>query len=121
MNVFDVLRKKLKESANVDIGHHFSVEHNVAIRTVDAIEIVNQVEQEYNNGWIPCSERLPEYTDEYNVTVGVASIGGYYEKVTTLRYERIKGKEPKWIKPDNAVYVVIAWQPLPPKYEPKGE
>lgn len=69
--------------------------------------------------WIRCDEKLPQYTDEYNVTVGVASEFGYFEKVTTLRFERIKGKEPKWITHKNEVYRVIAWMPLPSPYKEK--
>ena len=30
-----------------------------------AIEIVKQEAEQYNNGWIPCSERLPEVSGEY--------------------------------------------------------
>ena len=33
-----------------------------------ALDIINQVEAEYNNGWIPCSERLPNEADYYLVT-----------------------------------------------------
>lgn len=67
--------------------------------------------------WIRCDEKLPQYTDEYNVTVGVASELGYFEKVTTLRFERIKGKEPRWVTPENEVCHVIAWMPLPQLYK----
>ena len=69
--------------------------------------------------WTPCDERLPQHTDEYNVTVGVASEFGYFEKVTTLRFERIKGKEPRWVIPKNEIYNVIAWMPLPLLYKSK--
>ena len=67
--------------------------------------------------WIRCDEKLPQYTDEYNVTVGVASEFGYFEKVTTLRFERINGKEPRWVTPKNEAYRVIAWMPLPSPYK----
>lgn len=66
--------------------------------------------------WTPCDEGLPEHTDEYNVTVGVASEFGYFEKVTTLRFEKIKGKEPRWVTPKHEVHNVIAWMPLPLSY-----
>lgn len=113
MNAFDVLREKLNEYKRKHRGadgHYTSVTNAI-------ISIVNEVEQEYNNGWIPCSERLPEYTDEYNVTVGVASEFGYYEKVTTLRFQRVAGELTKWIVPNDTVYVVIAWKPLPEQYK----
>lgn len=72
--------------------------------------------------WIPVDDRLPQYTDEYNVTVGVPSELGYFETVKTLRFERIKGKEPRWVIPKNEIYNVIAWMELPKKYQPpKGE
>ena len=72
--------------------------------------------------WISVDDRLPQYTDEYNVTIGVPSEFGYFEKVKTLRFERIKGKEPRWVIPKNEIYNVIAWMELPKKYQtPKGE
>ena len=72
--------------------------------------------------WISVDDRLPQYTDEYNVTVGVPNEFGYFEKVKTLRFERIKGKEPRWVIPKNEIYNVIAWMELPKKYQPpKGE
>ena len=72
--------------------------------------------------WIPVDDRLPQYTDEYNVTVGVPSEFGYFEKVKTIRFERINGKEPRWVIPKNEIYNVIAWMELPKKYQPpKGE
>ena len=69
-----------------------------------------------NKKWTLCDKELPQYTDEYNVTVGVASEFGYFEKVTTLRFERIKGREPRWVAPKHEVYNVIAWMPLPSPY-----
>lgn len=68
------------------------------------------------NKWTPCNEGLPQYTDEYNVTVSVSSEFGYFEKVTTLRFERVRGREPQWIMPKNEFYYVIAWMPLPKPY-----
>lgn len=72
--------------------------------------------------WVSVDDRLPQYTDEYNVTVGVPSEFGYFETVKTIRFERIKGKEPRWVIPKNEIYNVIAWMKLPEKYQPpKGE
>ena len=72
--------------------------------------------------WISVDDRLPQYTDEYNVTVGVPSEFGYFEKVKTLRFERINGKDQRWVIPKNEIYNVIAWMELPKKYQPpKGE
>lgn len=115
MNIFDILRKKLDESSYV-IAPLYDMPINVVGLNI-AFDIVNQIEKEHNNGWILCSERLPKYTDEYNVTVGVPNEFGYYKKVTTLRFERIKGKEPRWVTPNSEIYRVIAWQELPQSYK----
>lgn len=33
-----------------------------------AVEIINQIAEEYNNGWIACRERLPEEHKLYDIT-----------------------------------------------------
>ena len=43
-------------------------------------EIVEQTAEEYNNGWIPCSERLPEEGGYYLVTYHGWSNGDYLPK-----------------------------------------
>ena len=84
-----------------------------------AIEIVKQEAKQYNNGWIPYSERLPDdkqrclttakiyfvpdHVDEEDNYIGVA-IDTYFEKFG-------------WSSNPE----VIAWQPLPEPYQPKGE
>lgn len=68
-----------------------------------------------NNGWIPCSERLPEE--------GTFVLLQDYNENITLEYCKthggIKGFDDGdwWSGANN----YLAWQPLPPKYEPKGE
>ena len=98
-----------------------------------AIEIVKQTAAEYNNGWIPCSERLPEEGGYYLVTYDGWSNGDYLPKfddtyVRRLHYqksERFTG----WNHPrccddkaeNDTNREVIAWQKLPRPYQPKGE
>lgn len=89
---------------------------------VEAIDIaISALEKQMESVWIPCSERLPEYTADYNVTVGIGSILGYFEEVRTYRYEICNSKNPyrKWIIPNNVdeVINIIAWQPLPEPYK----
>ena len=91
----------------------------------NAIEIVNQVAEEYateinvgnNDGWIPCSEKLPDVPEgiedsecpEFNVTIKGAKLA------TTLKY----APDGTWFDDDGEIYRVIAWMPLPELY--KGE
>ena len=98
----------------------------------NAIEIINQTAAEYNNGWIPCSERLPEEGGYYLVTYHGWSNGDYLPKfddtyVRRLHYqksERFTGwNHPRYCddKAENDTNrEVIAWQPLPQPFQ-KGE
>ena len=82
-----------------------------------AIEIVKQEAEQYNNGWIPCNEKLPELRKDVLVTVkytGFMGKHGYW--VTTGHMQA----ENYWWG-DCAGGEVIAWQPLPEPYQPKGE
>lgn len=90
-----------------------------------AIEIVNQLAQEFNNGWIPCSERLPENEDEvlcwyeYRIMQGTCEgemkqtygIGYYFNHFKRWGGEVNCGRDCK----------VIAWQPLPQPYKEGSE
>lgn len=116
----------------------------------DAVDIVNQVAEEYSNseipnmsekptslpvepksltekfndGWIPCSERLPE-CDDYAETdallfqhqTGSIEVG-YFGKKNAWRdcyfrhYRSTAGVDAS---------VVVAWMPLPAPYKTKGE
>ena len=88
-----------------------------------AISIVNQLAEEYKSnlsenltGWIPCSERLPENIS--TVLVQVKEI----EKSTLGWYGNMDGwrlSEKDFAELEN--FTVIAWQPLPPAFKPKGE
>ena len=77
-----------------------------------AIEIVNQLEEEYNNGWIPCEKELPKEAKLYEVTIE-KTICSKKQYITDYR---LFGTENEWISADK----VIAWRE---KVEPfqKGE
>ena len=83
--------------------------------------VISALEKQINGGWVKCSDELPKYTDDYNVTVGIGSILGYFEEVRTYRYEIFNGKNPyqKWIIPNNfnEIVNVIAWKNLPTPYQ----
>ena len=78
----------------------------------NAIEIVKQEAEQYNNGWIPCSEQLPKYGE-----VVMCSCTNSGITISCITH--------KGVKPSKSVrfgqHSVIAWQPLQQPYQPKGE
>ena len=91
--------------------------------------------EKFNDGWIPCSEKLP-YDDEnikrYIVQLenGRIDVLGFVKdayKYQPLDFYEYKGKhkpifydyDPEYGCVENDD--VIAWQPLPAPYKPKGE
>ncbi len=91
----------------------------------ELIESIRAMEEETkNNGWIPCSERLPSqeerlksycrnmYGSSFIVMIEGASIP------TTLY---MKMNEDYWFDEDKNIYDVIAWQPLPEPYREEQE
>lgn len=104
-----------------------------------AIEIVNQVAEEYgkdanvpsNDGWIPCSNNQePKEGKFYNVTIfdgeDYRTEPAYYARIGYLGQRNIKARwwtdctsYAELIEEDDDK--VIAWQPLPAPYQPKGE
>ena len=80
-------------------------------QVVRIIEIVKQEAEKYNNGWIPCGDRLPE---EYTVLCcdkyGEMIIGHpYFDEVSDTNYSAESDNE--------MMYNCVAWQPLPEPYK----
>ena len=81
----------------------------------NAIKIVKQEAEKYNNGWISCREHQPEEAGTYNVT---AHDGRKLRSTHAKWQPRLKS----WnLTGTMAYWKVIAWQPLPQPYQPKGE
>lgn len=79
----------------------------------EMLEIVQEVAEEYNGGWIACSEKLPELRQDVLVTVkytGFMGMHGYWIKTGHMEAEN------DWWG-DCAGGDVIAWQPLPEPYK----
>lgn len=80
----------------------------------EAIENVNQVAEEYSDGWIPCSERLPDIYTSVLITYRRQHDG--YSKVVVARMQA----DCEW-KIEFGGYCgsenVVAWQPLPEPYK----
>ena len=117
-----------------DIGHDDSVAEVVSTRIWNkaihrAKQIVQEVAEEYKDGWIPCSERLPEESGYYLVTYHDWSDGNFLPKyddtyVRRLHYQ-ISEHFVDWNYPKNVDdraendchKEVIAWQPLPEPFK----
>ena len=71
-----------------------------------AIEIVKQEAEKYNNGWIPCSEQLPENSNNILICLSDGYVNvGYYSSKEFRDMNSYLYKD------------VIAWQPLPEPYK----
>ena len=112
LNVIEVL-----SHVDFDSTIQNSLENFLKAITNEAIEIVKQEAEQCNNGWIPCSEKLPELRKDVLVTVkytGFMGMHGYWIKTGHMEAEN------DWWG-DCAGGEVIAWQPLPEPYRSKGE
>lgn len=75
-----------------------------SMRVIGTDKNGDELAEEYNNGWIPCSERLPE--DEKYYLVAMVT-----EEIRIFKY---KPSEKRWQDMTDCIeYGIIAWQPLP--------
>lgn len=75
----------------------------------------------WNNGWIPCSERLPKIG---TLVLATTESENVCDDVLIYDYEHSKSKEPCFHRWDDEMWEcytprVIAWQPLPAPFKPK--
>ena len=73
-------------------------------------EAVDRVKEEYNSGWIPVSDGLPKEDMQCWATFESSNV----DKIQYLASQ-------KWWNGEMVDNKVIAWQPLPAPYQPKGE
>ena len=92
--------------------------YEVADLVDDLIEIVKHEAEQYNNGWIPCSERLPEDKQTCLVTARIYFTPDHVDEIDNYIGVGIDtySKQFGWLGTET-----IAWQPLPAPYQPKGE
>ena len=111
LNVIEVL-----SHVDFDSTIQNSLENFLKAITNEAIEIVKQEAEKYNNGWIPCNEKLPDVRQDVLVTVkytGFMGMHGYWIKTGHMEAEN------DWWG-DCAGGEVIALQPLPKPFQ-KGD
>lgn len=105
----------------------------IAVDALDfACDVIEEEVEKYNNGWIPCSERLPEEKEcERPIwdafTLAEVDVERYMASdlvnVTIKHWDSdeifvcddmtVNGE---WVNFNGEDYEVIAWQPLPPAY-----
>ena len=97
---------------------------------------IDRIAQEYNNGWIPCSERLPEECVPVNVTWINRNPESYYAKIKDVPFSATAvyyNSKWYWYSSTCVDYLseygkndfdlvdkdidVVAWQPLPEPYK----
>lgn len=78
------------------------------IPCIEVLDIINQIEAEYNNGWIKCEDKLPEPNKCCLVAYKVSGV----MRIAIFLFNGIDFNQTEETE-------VIAWQPLP--QPPKGE
>lgn len=131
-NLFDKIKIKLWKNTELVRPVGWSTKQEV-IKFDTMISILDEVAKEYatdtnvgSNGWIPCSERLPEEpekTDDIEESIYIGKLTEYNvmiqgaKKATTLYYA---GDGYWYDEASQECYPVTAWQPLPEPYQ-EGE
>lgn len=131
--VFEKIIQRLRTEKNMDRSFVYSTEQCDAIRYAfgAAIDAVKVCVEEYNNGWIPVSKRLPEKYGDYLVAwkplhMSAEDIIKKVGREVPHFYEIVEydpDDEALWIgsiEQAHGEYEIIAWQPLPLPYT-KGE
>ena len=77
-------------------------------------KIVQEVAEEYNGGWIACSERLPEKDGMYLCTQNTYDLSTN-KNIIRFSTELVEFYNGKWRRAKNLV--VTHWQPLPEPFK----
>lgn len=112
---FEKILERLEEAKNFEYLNgvkRFSKKERNAFD--DAKQIVQEVVEEYNGGWIACSESLPEETGEYLVTSKIYFVPDHVDEIYNYVCVKISHYSTRYGWLDDEV---MAWQPLPEKYK----
>ena len=114
--VFEKIIEKLDELIDCNPIDGYEKGRNCAVS--EAIEIVKQAAADYNDGWIPCSERLPEEHKLYDITfknsAGIHSDSAIYNPY--LKRWLWDADETELVENE-----ILAWAEKREPYQPKGE
>lgn len=134
---FEKILERLEELQN-NLLSQTEGDINLQVGVINGVmyskKIVQEVAEEYNSGWIACSERLPEEydsifaklkgTDKWkdamfektSDVVNVTVVDGYGNRITTIAH-LVDGKWNCDLLRINKSYQIIAWQPLPEPFK----
>lgn len=95
----------------------------------ETIRIVNKLAEEYNNGWINADVESPTENGKYIVYYRKWTDGNYLPKFDETEIRILRYRNNDWVFPtygdteaEKDIHrEVLAWQPLPAPYQPKGE
>ena len=121
-SVFDKIIEKLEEKQDIFLYEDSDYGEGKYNAFDEAIEIVKQEAEQYNNGWIPVEERMPEEAFGCLVTVIDCNPVTLTEFENILPY--VVGYDgDSWNDADGEEipFEVIAWRKLPTPYQPNGE
>lgn len=90
------------------------IDKEIPVYTGKAKQIIQEVAEEYNNGWIACSERLPEKNDMYLCTQNTYDLATN-KKIIKVSTELVEFYNGKWRRAKNLV--ITHWQPLPKPFK----
>lgn len=128
-NIITVMENHIMTLTHCDRRTANLVANEVLDLDRDAIEIVQEVAEEYNNVWIPCSEKLPEDDKKQYIvqkTNGYIDILGFTKdayKLDKCDFWEYKDKKKQLFYDYDSEYGYIecgecvAWQPLPEPYK----
>lgn len=105
--------QRLADGSNFDGWHEEDIKYSAKAEMCEELkEIVQEVAEEYKDGWIPCSERLPEDDSICIVTVE------YPNNKTIVDYGWFDRKSVCWFvgMQEFRTSNILAWQPLPEPY-----
>ena len=120
--ILERLRGLAENYGRLQLGFSDSVEIIVGKeQAIDlAIEIVQEVAEEYKDGWIPCSERLPYEGQDVLVWFEYFRYGNYNRLFQTMGISYVyNGKWSGFVNGSSgwSQLRIMAWQPLPEPYK----
>ena len=101
------LEERIEENHGWEDDEFFDGQSNAFEWT---IKIIKELAKEYNNGWIPCSERLPDSSGNVIIMTrsSIVGVGSFFKNTNGWV---------QWYSGGGIAVDVIAWQPLPELYK----